>query len=59
MPKVEYQYLVTCPECGGVISMYSEKILTKAKLLQIEATLPTTCVLYNMMRQVTMKGRKQ
>ena len=55
-PIAEYQYLVTCPECGGVISMYSEKILTKAKLLQIEATLPTTCVLCNMMRQAGIKG---
>jgi hypothetical protein len=58
-PIAEYQYLLTCPECGGGISMYSEKILTKAQLLQIEVTLPAACVLCNMMRQVTMKGGKQ
>ena len=57
MPKVEYQYLLTCPECGGVISMYSERMLTKAQVLEIEAKLPATCILCMMIKDVGMKGK--
>ena len=56
-PKVEYQYLLTCPECGGGISMYSEKILTRAQVLEIESKLPARCVLCLMIKDAGMKGK--
>ena len=43
--RVEYQYMLTCPECGGVTNCYSEKILHPGEILKIEQAIPDRCIL--------------
>lgn len=48
--KVEYQYMLTCPECGGVSNSYSERILHPAEIDKLEAELRQRCALCYMIR---------
>lgn len=48
--KVKYQYMLTCPECGGVSNSYSERILHPAEIDKLEAELRQRCALCYMIR---------
>jgi hypothetical protein len=53
--KYQFQYLLTCPECGGVSNSYSERILHPAEIEKLEAELRQGCALCYMIRAMEKK----
>jgi hypothetical protein len=53
--KHQFQYLLTCPECGGVSNSYSERILHPAEIEKLEAELRQGCALCYMIRAMEKK----
>jgi len=53
--KYQFQYLLTCPECGGVSNSYSERILHPDEIDKLESELKTRCALCYMIRAMEKK----
>ena len=53
--RITYQYMLTCPECGGVSNSYSERILRPDEIDKLESELRQRCAPCYMIRAMEKK----